>query len=100
MDVSTRVTFETSARGDRAVLDPIAVKAVLKALVLPPTGPLLLAVTGLLLARRYPRTGHGVRPLPQAHLSTIPLETACRQAVRLHGPAGAGMGEGMGTGRA
>jgi uncharacterized SAM-binding protein YcdF (DUF218 family) len=42
------------------VLDPITVKAVLKALVLPPTGPLLLAALGLLLARRHPRTGRGL----------------------------------------
>jgi uncharacterized SAM-binding protein YcdF (DUF218 family) len=42
------------------VPDPITVKAVLKALVLPPTGPLLLAVLGVLLARRHPRTGRGL----------------------------------------
>jgi uncharacterized SAM-binding protein YcdF (DUF218 family) len=42
------------------VLDPIAIKVVLKALVLPPAGPLLLAVLGLLLAGRHPRTGRGL----------------------------------------
>jgi uncharacterized SAM-binding protein YcdF (DUF218 family) len=42
------------------VLDPIAVKAVLKALVLPPAGPLLLAVLGVLLSRRLPRIGRGL----------------------------------------
>jgi uncharacterized SAM-binding protein YcdF (DUF218 family) len=39
------------------VIDPIWVKAVLKALVLPPTGPILLAVVGLALRRRNPRLG-------------------------------------------
>lgn len=38
-------------------MDPIWVKAVLKALALPPTGPLLLALCGLLLLRRRPRFG-------------------------------------------
>lgn len=42
------------------MLDPIVVKAVLKAVVLPPTGPLLLAALGVLLVRRYPRTGRGL----------------------------------------
>ncbi|MFO1412817.1 MAG: YdcF family protein [Burkholderiales bacterium] len=38
-------------------MDPIWVKAVVKALVLPPGGPLLLALAGLALAGWYPRTG-------------------------------------------
>jgi uncharacterized SAM-binding protein YcdF (DUF218 family) len=42
------------------VIDPIWVKAVLKALVLPPTGPLLLAMLGLALRRRRPRLGAGL----------------------------------------
>lgn len=42
------------------MLDPIAVKAVLKTLVLPPTGPLLLAALGLLIYSRYPRAGRGL----------------------------------------
>jgi uncharacterized SAM-binding protein YcdF (DUF218 family) len=42
------------------VIDPIWVKAVLKALVLPPTGPLLLALLGLVLWRRSPRLGAGL----------------------------------------
>jgi len=40
--------------------DPIWAKAVLKTLVLPPTGPLLLALLGLALRRRMPRIGVGV----------------------------------------
>jgi hypothetical protein len=42
------------------VIDPIWVKAVLKTLVLPPTGPLLLALLGLGLWRRSPRLGAGL----------------------------------------
>ena len=37
------------------MLDPIWLKALLRALVLPPTGPLLLAVVGLVLYARTPR---------------------------------------------
>lgn len=40
-----------------AALDPVAVKAVLKALILPPTGPLLVAVAGLALLSWRPRLG-------------------------------------------
>jgi len=39
------------------LLDPIWLRSLLKALVLPPTGPLLLAVLGLCMHRRLPRTG-------------------------------------------
>ena len=39
------------------MLDLIWVKAVLKAIVLPPCGPLLVSLTGLAIVRRYPRTG-------------------------------------------
>jgi len=38
-------------------MDPIWIKAVLKALALPPTGPLLLALGGLWLLPRRPRLG-------------------------------------------
>jgi uncharacterized SAM-binding protein YcdF (DUF218 family) len=41
----------------RLQVDPIWVKAVLKALLLPPTGQLLLAVLGLGLRPRFPRLG-------------------------------------------
>jgi uncharacterized SAM-binding protein YcdF (DUF218 family) len=40
--------------------DPVFVKAVLKTLVLPPTGLLLLAAAGLLLLRARPRLGHAL----------------------------------------
>lgn len=39
------------------MLDFIWVKAVIKALLLPPTGPLLVATAGLVLWRRHPRLG-------------------------------------------
>ena len=39
------------------VLDPIWVKAVLKVIVLPPCGPLLVSLAGLAIIRRRPRTG-------------------------------------------
>ena len=39
------------------MFDPIWLKALVKTLVLPPTGPLLLAATGLVLLTRFPRMG-------------------------------------------
>ena len=39
------------------MIDPYWLKAVLKQLVLPPTGPLLVALLGLGLLRRHPRMG-------------------------------------------
>lgn len=42
------------------MIDGIWVKAVLKALVLPPTGPLLLSLLGLALLARRPRLGRAI----------------------------------------
>lgn len=42
------------------MIDPIWVKAVIKALVLPPTGPLLIALAGLMLIPRHPRPGRAL----------------------------------------
>ncbi|MEP6996259.1 MAG: YdcF family protein [Betaproteobacteria bacterium] len=42
------------------MIDPIWVKALLKTLALPPTGPLLLALLGLAVRRRSPRLGAGL----------------------------------------
>jgi uncharacterized SAM-binding protein YcdF (DUF218 family) len=39
------------------MLDPLWLKAIAKALVLPPTGLLLLAVLGLVTRKRFPRSG-------------------------------------------
>ena len=45
---------------ETSLLDPIWIKAVLKALFLPPTGLILLALLGLSLYRRFPRTGRAM----------------------------------------
>ena len=42
------------------MVDPWLIKAVLKALVLPPTGPLLLSDVGLGMLGRYPRAGRAL----------------------------------------
>jgi len=42
------------------MIDPFWLKALAKALVLPPTGPLLLAALGLALLIRFPRTGRAL----------------------------------------
>ena len=39
------------------MVDPVWIKALLKALVLPPTGPLLLSAVGLGILKRFPRAG-------------------------------------------
>src|SRR5664279_6057804 len=39
------------------MIDPIWLKAVVKTLVLPPSGPLLLSALGLSIQRRFPQTG-------------------------------------------
>lgn len=48
-----------SGRGD-LVPDPIWIKAFLKALVLPPTGPLLVAAFGIVMLGRWPRAGRAL----------------------------------------
>ncbi len=45
---------------DTSLLDPIWLKAVAKSLVLPPTGLLLLALSGLSIQRRFPRSGRAM----------------------------------------
>jgi uncharacterized SAM-binding protein YcdF (DUF218 family) len=42
------------------LLDPIWAKAILKALVLPPAGPLLIALAGVVVWGRLPRVGRGL----------------------------------------
>jgi uncharacterized SAM-binding protein YcdF (DUF218 family) len=41
-------------------LDFVWVKALLRGIVLPPAGPLFVAITGLAAVRRYPRTGRAL----------------------------------------
>ena len=55
------------------MIDGIWVKAVLKALILPPTGPLLLALAGLVLVARRPRLGRAVAALGVVLLLALSL---------------------------
>ena len=50
--------------------DPFWLKALLKTALLPPAGPLLLALVGLGLQKRHPRTG---RALAYAGVSSLLL---------------------------
>ena len=45
------------------MIDPLWLKALIKVLVLPPTGPLLVAVVGLALWSRHPRAGRSLTAL-------------------------------------
>ena len=56
MDGSALSTLDTA----RMQIDPIWVKAVLRALLLPPTGELLITILGLGLRPRFPRLGIGL----------------------------------------
>jgi uncharacterized SAM-binding protein YcdF (DUF218 family) len=42
------------------LIDPVWVRTLLKAVLLPPAGPLLVAVFGLIVWRRWPRTGRAL----------------------------------------
>lgn len=64
------------------MIDPIAVKALLKAVVLPPGGPLLLAIAGLLLARRHPRAGRSVAAVGVATLFVLSMPIVAALLVR------------------
>jgi uncharacterized SAM-binding protein YcdF (DUF218 family) len=52
-------------------MDPLWLKAALKALVLPPTGPLLVAIVGLGLWSRHPRAGRTLAVLGVAALLAL-----------------------------
>lgn len=69
------------------MIDVIWVKAVVKALVLPPTGPLLLAAAGLLLAGRHPRAGRWVAGGGVALLLLISIPAVAVALQRLVGDA-------------
>lgn len=64
------------------MIDPIAVKALLKAVVLPPGGPLLLAIAGLLLARRHPRVGRSIAAAGVATLFVLSMPIVAALLVR------------------
>ena len=64
-------------------------KKLLSALVLPPTGLLLLALLGLWLARRHPRTGRGLAAaavLTLLALSMPPVADALMHSLETHAP--------------
>lgn len=64
------------------MLDPIWVKAVLKAIVLPPCGPLLVALVGLAMLRRRPRTGRLLAVLGVSTLLLLSLPVVAWLLVR------------------
>ncbi len=53
--------------------DVLWVKALLKAVILPPAGPLLVAIFGLALGRRFPRTGRALTVAGVASLLLLSL---------------------------
>lgn len=71
------------------MLDPIWVKAVLKAIVLPPVGPLLLSLVGLAMLRRHPRTGRTLAALGVLVLLALSLPVVAWMLARVlyAGPA-------------
>jgi uncharacterized SAM-binding protein YcdF (DUF218 family) len=71
------------------LLDPIWVKAVLKAIVLPPCGPLLVSLTGLAILRRRPRIGRLLAVLGVSTLLLLSLPVVAWLLVRVlyDGPA-------------
>jgi uncharacterized SAM-binding protein YcdF (DUF218 family) len=71
------------------LLDWIWVKAVLKALVLPPCGPLLVSLAGLAMIRRRPRTGRSLAVLGVMTLLLLSLPVVAWMLVRAlyDGPA-------------
>ena len=71
MPAEVSVTSGTERR--RSVIDGIWVKAVLKVLILPPTGPLLLALGGLVLLPRRPRIGRAIAALGVVLLLVLSL---------------------------
>jgi len=64
------------------LLDPIWVKAVLKAIVLPPCGPLLVSLGGLAMLRRHPRTGRVLAVLGVSTLLLLSLPAVAWLLVR------------------
>jgi uncharacterized SAM-binding protein YcdF (DUF218 family) len=55
------------------LIDPVWLKALIKALVLPPTGPLLVALAGLIAWRRWPRAGRALVILGMLSLLVLSL---------------------------
>jgi len=71
------------------MFDAFVAKKVLGALILPPTGPLLAAIAGLLLLNRRPRLGRGLAWLGVGALfllSLPPVEAGLQQLLYHDGP--------------
>jgi uncharacterized SAM-binding protein YcdF (DUF218 family) len=64
------------------LVDPIWVKAVIKAIVLPPCGPLLVSLTGLAILRRRPRAGRLLAALGVLTLLALSLPVVAWMLVR------------------
>jgi uncharacterized SAM-binding protein YcdF (DUF218 family) len=58
---------------DPPMIDPLWLKQLIKALVLPPTGPLLVAVVGLVLCSRLPRIGRALATAGVAALLALSM---------------------------
>ncbi len=65
------------------MIDPIWVKAVIKALVLPPTGPLLVALAGIVMLGRYPRGGRALAAAGLALLMALSMPVVSAVLTRL-----------------
>ena len=63
--------------------DAVLLKAIAKALLLPPTGLLLLALIGLAIIRRHPRTGRALATAAMATLLALSMPIVAGYLVRL-----------------
>jgi uncharacterized SAM-binding protein YcdF (DUF218 family) len=63
--------------------DVFLLKAIAKSLLLPPTGLLLLALVGLAIIRRHPRTGRGLATTAVAILLALSMPIVAGSLVRL-----------------
>ncbi|MEP6678782.1 MAG: YdcF family protein, partial [Betaproteobacteria bacterium] len=62
--------------------DPLRWKLLIKALILPPTAPLIVALVGLLLLTRRPRTGRALALLGVAMLAALSMPIVAVALVR------------------
>ena len=68
-----RERVRTPADRAQVMPDVLWLKALLKAVILPPAGPLLVAIFGLALGRRFPRTGRALAVAGVASLLLLSL---------------------------
>lgn len=64
------------------MIDPLWLKALFKTLVLPPTGLLLMAVLGLAIGRRWPRSGRALAVAGVAGLLALSLPVVAGLLIR------------------